>query len=240
MISDQTPQTLVPPGVSAFLKLSRQDTERVTKEPWKRCLSSAPEYTNEICRAECLYSETRDSCGCRQIGDPTRDVPYCDLNQTVEVDETTGNVSIPCPLAVTDDILEQCDCQLPPCQQESYKVTYSATQFSQSFFTDPRWQQYFPDDATDDDTIRRNLVRVVVNFDSIRYTRVFESQDKTLGQLISDMGGQMGFFMGISIISVIELFGELFGLRLIPRFFGDYRIYGLGQRSDRTRLGRVD
>lgn len=237
LISDQTPQTLVPPGASAFLSVARQDFERVTIEPWKHCISKAPQYTNGVCRAECLYKETRESCGCRQIGDPTPDVPYCDYNTTIMLSETTGNFTVPCQDLVNDIVLELCDdCQLSPCAEEVYHVSYSATQLSRVFINQVR-QQFFPE-ATDED-IRQNLVRVVVNFDSIRYERIFESQDQTLGKLISDMGGQMGFFMGISTISIIELFGELIGLRLLPRVFGDKRLFGIGQRANRKELGVV-
>ena len=138
---------------------------------------------------------------------------------------------------MSDAELEECDCQLPPCQEETYSTTYSTTQLSSAFYDNVR-REFFPN-ATNDE-LRRNLVRVVVNFDSIRYKRTFESQDKTLGGLISDMGGQMGFFAGISIISIVELFGELLGLRLLPRLWGDTRIYGIGQRSNKKEMGLVD
>ena len=50
----------------------------------------------------------------------------------------------------------------------------------------------------------------------------------------------MGFFMGISLISIVEVI-ELLFLRVLPRFcWGDTRLYGIGQRKDKSRMGKVD
>jgi hypothetical protein len=38
-------------------------------------------------------------------------------------------------------------------------------------------------------------------------------------------------YMGISLVSIIEILGELFGLRLIPRLWGDARLHGVGGRT---------
>lgn len=37
--------------------------------------------------------------------------------------------------------------------------------------------------------------------------------------------------MGILLVSIIEILGELFGLRLIPRLWGDARLHGVGGRT---------
>ena len=54
----------------------------------------------------------------------------------------------------------------------------------------------------------------------------------TFGVLLANIGGQMGLFVGISVISIIEIFSELMIFRLLPRFWGDRRLYGVGSTDN--------
>ena len=79
--------------------------------------------------------------------------------------------------------------------------------------------------------ISNNFVAIHVNFDSIQYEKTTESKSTSVWQLFSNLGGSFGFFMGISIISIIEFFVELLGLRLLPRLRGKKLLYGIGQKK---------
>jgi hypothetical protein len=41
----------------------------------------------------------------------------------------------------------------------------------------------------------------------------------------------MGLFMGVPVVSIIEIFGELLPLRLLPRVWGDKRLCGMGSKE---------
>jgi Amiloride-sensitive sodium channel len=83
-----------------------------------------------------------------------------------------------------------------------------------------------------EEEVLQNTVSVQINFESIREERVSESKVMSKTQLLSNIGGQMGVFLGVSFISLIELFGELMVFRLLPRLGGDRRLYGIGSKSD--------
>ncbi|CAB9519788.1 Acid-sensing ion channel [Seminavis robusta] len=235
-ISDQTRQVLVPPGASAFLGLSRLDEERITEWPWQTCEGTT---TTDVCRTSCLQEFSRVFCGCRQYGDPDTTLPYCksqaDENNNNKETNETQELCILQQSGLEDEFLkDSCDCPVP-CTQQLYSVSFSFSQLSRNFA-----QQLAREFNYTDDAIPNNLVDVVVNMNTIRYDLMEESKDKSFSSLISDLGGQMGFFMGISLISIVELFGELIGLRILPRFFcGDRRLYGVGQRRDYTQMGVV-
>ncbi|KAL3933869.1 MAG: hypothetical protein SGARI_003604 [Bacillariaceae sp.] len=214
LISDQASQVLVSPGKAAFVQLDLQEFEREQEEPWKRCAtveadSDGMSTTNEVCRTECMYAATRSICGCRQIGDPNGGLEYKYCN---------GSIVHPPSTLTTTSIFEQ-----------RYHVTYSgAATIANAFGEMLEMQMNVTEGSVDD-----NLVSVTINYGSIQYDKTTESKATSYSGLISDLGGQLGFFMGISIISIAELLVELIGLRLLPRWlFGRTQLYGVGQQYD--------
>ena len=81
--------------------------------------------------------------------------------------------------------------------------------------------------------LSNNLAVIHINFASIQYIQTTETKSTSTWQLFSNLGGSFGFFMGISIISIVEFFVELIGLRLVPRLWGRNELYGIGQRKDK-------
>lgn len=72
-----------------------------------------------------------------------------------------------------------------------------------------------------------DTLEVLINYDVMRETVVTESPSMTTSQLLGNIGGQMGLFLGISVISLMEI-GELLFVRLMPRLCGEGRLYGIG------------
>ena len=79
--------------------------------------------------------------------------------------------------------------------------------------------------------IYNNFMHIHVNYDSIRYKETTESKSSGVWQLFSNLGGSFGFFMGISLISIVVLVVELMGLRLLRRLWGEKRLFGIGQKK---------
>ena len=52
---------------------------------------------------------------------------------------------------------------------------------------------------------RGSLVKIFVYFDQIKYTRVNEAPAVTFVDLIANIGGELGLFIGISLLSLVEL-----------------------------------
>jgi len=215
-ITDQTTPVSVPPGASSIaISLIRYDRTGVQEKPWSGCYGFAPEYSNEVCRADCIDAATREICGCRLLGDSKGpELRYC--NSTDDA----------CTSEIGDQAIETCDCSTPPCREDIYISRYSAAGIASKMAT--RIEEEYDFQRGE---MFRNFVLVYINFDSIRLDRVDETKATSAPQLISNLGGNMGFFMGISLISLIEIFGELLGLRIVPRLWGDKRLYGVGQKK---------
>ena len=71
------------------------------------------------------------------------------------------------------------------------------------------------------DKLSIDFAAIHINYDSIRYEETTESKSTSPSTLVSNLGGSFGFFMGISMISIVELFVELFALWLMPMLWGE-------------------
>lgn len=145
--------------------------------------------------------------------------------------------------------MEQCMC-FPPCDEVTYDVSYSLSkwpasgyegdaaffdvfgieQFSERFNktgTEGKYDlftKYF--NVNDREKTMKDFARLNVYIADSNVVKTQESQDYTRTQLVSDIGGQLGLWVGISIITlteVLELFLELFrfmmsnNYRSVPR-----------------------
>ena len=116
--------------------------------------------------------------------------------------------------------LAKCEegCIKPPCSEDVFSTRWSALPI------------YSP--VKDEQESYKNFVGVHINYQSIRKEVLTESKETTFSVLLANIGGQMGLFVGISAISIIEIFGELMIFRLLPRLWGDRRLYGVGSTEN--------
>jgi hypothetical protein len=58
--------------------------------------------------------------------------------------------------------------------------------------------------------LKVSLVKLNINFQSLQYTQVEESQKTTWLDLLSNVGGTLGLFTGFSFLSLVELLEIIF------------------------------
>ncbi|XP_028664837.2 degenerin unc-8-like [Erpetoichthys calabaricus] len=107
-----------------------------------------------------------------------------------------------------------CNCPLQ-CQEELYQLTVSGSQWPSTAFIEK-----FSEDlkemggqmgviADSPQQIRDNLVKVVVYYQQLNYEQIEEEPSLTEIDLISNMGGLIGLWVGFSVCTLAEFF-ELF------------------------------
>eukprot|EP00522_Entomoneis_paludosa_P007727 CAMPEP_0172439488 /NCGR_PEP_ID=MMETSP1065-20121228/458_1 /TAXON_ID=265537 /ORGANISM="Amphiprora paludosa, Strain CCMP125" /LENGTH=449 /DNA_ID=CAMNT_0013188175 /DNA_START=107 /DNA_END=1456 /DNA_ORIENTATION=- len=228
-ITDQTPFITISPGQEGIVSLTKTQYGREQEAPWARCFSKAPEYTQTQCRDDCINKAGREKCGCRAWGDTTpeaQDLRYCQYsnNETSDYDCLIGlNETAEQEKCVADP--DTPDCTRPPCQVTIYDAVETGVPYGRLFL-----ESLEQDAGLTEQEFNDNFIGVNINFDKILFTELTETKAVTFAQLLGSIGGSMGLFMGISALSVFELFGDLICLRLIPRFFGYRHLYGLGHR----------
>jgi hypothetical protein len=106
---------------------------------------------------------------------------------------------------------------MPPCREEVYSTTTSSLAFESNNRTDSFYVQ--------------DQVVININYDTMSESIVSESIAMTPTQVYGSVGGLLGLYLGISFLSIIEIVGELFILRLLPRFCGYRRLYGVRSKK---------
>ncbi|CAC5378855.1 unnamed protein product [Mytilus coruscus] len=105
------------------------------------------------------------------------------------------------------------DCHCPPaCSSTRYEVTLSSSIFPSDFYNDFLLKAV---NEFDRDFYRKNFIVIHIYFDELKTTIV--KQSPVYGssvEIFGNLGGQMGLFLGASILTITEL-GEFLGFVLL-------------------------
>lgn len=218
IITDQIPFVWVKPGNNNAILLRATEYKRERDAPWSTCRLRAPEYTQPRCRAECRYEYVALKCGCRSLGDNrphVLDLDYCNPLASI----CSGDID-------ASDYLSDCNCFKPPCHEVHFTPQVHTLEFAENFLQTSEELKNISNVE-----VRQNVAKVRINYDIILNETVEETKTQTLAGLFADIGGQFGLWAGISFISIIEVIGELGFLRMVPRLWGDRRMYGIGSKE---------
>uniref|UniRef100_A0A3B3ZB53 Acid sensing ion channel subunit 1 n=1 Tax=Periophthalmus magnuspinnatus TaxID=409849 RepID=A0A3B3ZB53_9GOBI len=192
----------VAPGFQTFVSCQEQ---RLTylPPPWGDCKASAMDsdffstYSITACRIDCETRYLVENCNCRMVHMPG-DAPYCTPEQYKE-----------CADPALDFLVERdndyCVCETP-CNLTRYgkemsfvkipskaSAKYLAKKFNKT-------EQY----------ISENILVLDIYFEALNYETIEQKKAYELAGLLGDIGGQMGLFIGASILTILELFDYLY------------------------------
>ncbi|XP_051980386.1 acid-sensing ion channel 1B isoform X1 [Xyrauchen texanus] len=192
----------VAPGFQTFVSCQEQ---RLTylPPPWGDCKSTPMDsdffssYSITACRIDCETRYLVENCNCRMVHMPG-DAPYCTPEQYKE-----------CADPALDFLVERdndyCVCETP-CNTTRYgkelsfvkipskaSAKYLAKKYNKS-------EQYIAD----------NIMVLDIFFEALNYETIEQKKAYEIAGLLGDIGGQMGLFIGASILTVLELFDYLY------------------------------
>ena len=188
----------VPPGKNAYIALREERVVDKTKE--NNCQSADSELNNfpgakyslSRCRANSAINSFSNACSCRDpVGEPEflvggqRGCRFSDI----------------C-CAIRSNVFSNEDNCSPACTTTSYRTSVSYAQYpadnSAGFIASLL-------NATPD-AILRDSVAVNVYFEDIMVTVSTTVYSYSFSAFLSDLGGQLGLFLGASVISMLEFF----------------------------------
>ncbi|XP_077984573.1 bile acid-sensitive ion channel-like [Glandiceps talaboti] len=194
----------VQPGTKAFVSISQIQSVNLPR-PWGDCdqdsrLNYYDSYSMSGCILERQLQVIKDQCSCRPIGFPGNDT-VCDILSMLQcVDPLMGYI---------DNSRDIVPCSVP-CNYTSYPITISyATVPSYSVSEDYRSFYGLPLEYT-----RENFVYVDIYYSELSYQQYTQTKAMTESALLSDIGGQLGLFIGASVITLLEYL-EYLGKRAI-------------------------
>jgi hypothetical protein len=171
-------------------------------------------YDQDFCFTICFQDKLIDKCNCSDIITPTiRNALYCETNDQLE-----------CLYEFNDffsksDLNSLCENACPSqCQSIEYKLGLSTSSFPTLSYaksiqaSSSNWYNIFStlnNTALNDSELiefcNKGFLKVIISYDNLYYTSVDEVPAMTLNDLLGNLGGQLGLFIGISFLSLVEL-----------------------------------
>ncbi|XP_067912152.1 amiloride-sensitive sodium channel subunit beta-like isoform X2 [Heterodontus francisci] len=161
-------------------------------------------YTMQTCLHSCLQNHMVKYCGCGYHNYPlpegayycnNKDNPnwgYCyyHLKEKIEAEHS--------------DCMKSCK---QPCNETQYRLTISMADWPSESSEDWIYHilSYERDSSTTVSVNRTNILKLNIYFQEINYRTIREDPALTIDWLPSKLGGQFGFWMGGSILCIIEL-----------------------------------
>ncbi|XP_072040596.1 acid-sensing ion channel 5-like [Amphiura filiformis] len=209
--------TAIPPGYHAFMGIRKYEYENLPP-PWGVCnrhrvLKYQTNYTYSGCLLECKLKYYIKGCTCKPLGYPG-DVRACDSD---ELSNCIKNVT----KRYRAGNYPSCDCPIP-CSFSDYGWSISYAAYPNQDAANGTLKLY----SVSEEYLRNNFVSLDVYYEELNYQLNEETEAMPYSSLISDIGGQVGLFLGASAITIGEMLEYL--ARRIKKLFE-------GNKSDRRQ-----
>ncbi|XGW21018.1 hypothetical protein V3C99_004183 [Haemonchus contortus] len=212
-------------GYQTAISLVSTRTQRL-KEPYGKCVDTEPDATNlyksnvytlETCFYNCRQRETIKQCSCANPRFKKADSQLWCLPTKANLDCLTSLRGDQASTTPNISPLQDCNCG-PPCSETSYLTTASISKFpAEDYFvaTDPTQgvagscdnqnPTFNQDPRRCREWYAKNALLLQVFFETLKYESYTEVPSYGISPALNDLGGQAGLWLGLSVISVIEV-----------------------------------
>lgn len=188
----------ISPGYTTYISLTKYSLERLPSPYKDRCKAYEPGVNQKVCTDRCFENITASLCGC-SLGLVRQEViPHCDV---------MNPVVLCCLLKSVKIRTDSCKCPLS-CEDTMYRLLLSSTVWpSKLYYTTNRAS--FGNSAKNSsvlayEDVRRTRLKVKIFFDKLGYTAYIQSPCYQSSEVLSQIGGQMGLWLGSSLMIVFE------------------------------------
>ena len=187
----------IPPGTNSFISIQQLNIADETKNACNteddtgnfNFLQNDFKYSSSACTIDCFYTQIANSCSCVLSDEyhpdkqEYKDLPLCMIEDTCCVlSQQTVAMSCPCP---------------PSCKTNMYDTTNSYSSFPAKLYSTRLGNNFTIN-------LQEDLLVVNIFYETLSITDEVTSRAYDVISLLSDIGGQLGLFLGISVISVVE------------------------------------
>ena len=227
----------ISPGYNTLVSVSRQFTTKLSF-PFSNCLADSTHsivlnnymsdmnittYDQASCTRLCYQIVVQNNCNCYDPKYPCVGSmkPKC-----------LSNFQVQCILDITNsiflkrnDYVNICgfDCPIQ-CNSIDYIISNSMAFYPSPYYVDilankTNFLKNFNSSDKENllSSVRKYLVRVTISYNELGYTLIQEFPSIDPATLVGNVGGQFGLFLGISILSIIEVFELMIDLMLITK-----------------------
>ncbi|XP_033961034.1 acid-sensing ion channel 1C isoform X3 [Pseudochaenichthys georgianus] len=192
----------VAPGFQTFVSCQQQLLQYLPP-PWGDCKSTPIDseffstYSITACRIDCETRYLLENCNCRMVHMPG--------TSTVCTPEQYKDCADPALDFLVEKDNDYCVCETP-CNMTRYgkelsmvkipskaSAKYLAKKFNKT-------EQY----------IGENILVMDIFFEALNYEKIEQKKAYEIAGLLGDIGGQMGLFIGASVLTILEIFDYLY------------------------------
>uniref|UniRef100_A0A8B9CQ25 Acid sensing ion channel subunit family member 4 n=1 Tax=Anser brachyrhynchus TaxID=132585 RepID=A0A8B9CQ25_9AVES len=195
----------VSPGFQTFVSCQEQ---RLTylPQPWGNCRASVQgeqtlpgydTYSIAACRLQCEKEAVVRSCHCRMVHMPGNE-SICSPNVYIECADHTLDAAV-------EDSQERCSCPTP-CNLTRYGKEISMVRIPNKGSARYLARKYNKNETY----IRENFLVLDIFFEALNYEAIEQKKAYDLAGLLGDIGGQMGLFIGASILTILEILDYIY------------------------------
>ncbi|XP_071950423.1 acid-sensing ion channel 1-like [Antedon mediterranea] len=194
----------IPPGYHAFTSTKRIQVTNLDPPHGKcqpsRKLTYYDQYTLSGCYIECRLDRIFTECQCRPIrypGNATECTPKQTNSCAKDVLERLKSGKLP-----------ECDCPVP-CKYTTFDTSVNYASIPNKNVEADLKTLY----GSESEYIKENFILLDVYYEELNFQEYKQNAAMTFSALLSDIGGQLGLFIGASVITFAEL-GQFFVLKV--------------------------
>ncbi|OCT57718.1 hypothetical protein XELAEV_18003176mg [Xenopus laevis] len=209
----------VAPGFQTFVSCQQQELVYLPR-PWGDCRSDPLDspyfktYSITACRIDCESRYIFEKCKCRMVHMPGN-ATVCSPDQYECADSQLDF------LVEEDNTYCVCD---TPCRTVRYGKELSMVKIPSKASARYLARKY----NKSEQYIAENILVLDIFFEALNYETIEQKKEYEMAGLLGDIGGQMGLFIGASILTILEIFDYLYESLLRKR---------LGIITERTNWG---
>ena len=220
----------IPTGFATYVGINRNFINKLN-DPYSECLAkltprnsyakilygyfkalNVTNYDQNLCFTLCFQDKLAKKCNCYDISTPllgNSSYSYCSTDEEIDCLNKLES------FFTTNDMSELCE---SACPEQCNIIDYELTSRSKAYFpnliylkdhqTSDSKGYLFPQNQTDSDLIqfaRQGFLKLVVNYESLYYTSINDNAAMTSNDLFGSIGGQLGLFAGLSVLSFLEV-----------------------------------
>ncbi|XP_066292698.1 amiloride-sensitive sodium channel subunit alpha-like [Branchiostoma lanceolatum] len=166
---------------------------------------TAHAYSSVLCQKTCYQRVVVRDCECADVGLPIpKGTAVCEpaIRETAECLKETRD-------ALREDLLD-CDCP-EACKESVFGQTFGFTELPSASYKEqfieelkkndnPKIQKLTAEEAS------ANFVELTIYFEGLYYDKISQAPAYEVINLLGDIGGQLGLWMGVSVMTVLEFF----------------------------------
>ncbi|KAK0055363.1 amiloride-sensitive sodium channel subunit alpha [Biomphalaria pfeifferi] len=200
----------VSPGMHTFIALKKVEIERIG-DPYSSCTPETTQingykYTKPACQNECEQKHIIEKCNCY---DSELALSYnTNLSQCKKKDRMCL-YKVRCELEANKNA---CDCK-SLCRESTYEKTIATLQWPTESYVDYIRPEICnltspPDICKQNESkkaFRDELVKLNIYYEDLNYEVLTDQPNYQMSNLLSDIGGSIGLWIGLSVLSLFEL-----------------------------------